>query len=61
MKNNNDKTKTYSQQGLWQYGGATNIFAAFCSLIGFSSSQRIKPSNRINNKLLFINLASVTG
>jgi len=32
-----------------------------CSLIGFSSRRRITPSNRINNELLFINLASVTG
>ena len=48
------------QQAVWQYGGATNIFSAFCSLIGFSSSRRITPSNRINNELLVINLASVT-
>jgi len=30
-------------------------------LIGFSSSPRIKSSNKINNELLFINLAAVTG
>ena len=27
-----------------RYGGATNIFSAFCSLISFSSSRRITPS-----------------
>jgi len=47
------------QQAVWQYGGATNIFSTFCSLISFSSSQRITPSNRINNELLVINLAAV--
>ena len=36
-----------------------NIFSTFCSLFGFSSSRRITPSNRINNELLFINLAAV--
>jgi len=49
------------QQAVWQYGGATNIFSTFYSLISFSSSRRITPSNRINNELLFINLAAVTG
>ena len=56
-----DKKTTNAQQAVWQYGGATNIFSAFCSLISFSSSRRIMPSNRINNELLFINLAAVTG
>jgi len=49
------------EQAVWLYGGATNIFSAFCSLFGFSSSRRITPSNRINNELLVINLAAVTG
>jgi len=49
------------QQAVWQYGGATNIFSTFCSLFGFSSSRRITPGNRINNELLFINLAAVPG
>jgi hypothetical protein len=51
--------KSSIQQAVWLYGGATNIFSTFCSLIGFSSSRRIQPSNRINNELLFINLAAV--
>ncbi len=51
---------TNAQQAVWQYGGATNICSAFCSLIGFSSSRRITPGIRINNELLFINLAAVT-
>jgi hypothetical protein len=54
-------TNASHQQAAWQYGGVTNIFSTFCSLIGFSSSQRITPSSRINNELLFINLAAVTG
>jgi len=53
--------KNYTQQAVWLYGGATNIFSTFCSLIGFSSSRRITPGNRINNELLSINLAAVTG
>jgi hypothetical protein len=32
--------KNGTQQAAWQYGGATNIFSAFCSLFGFSSSRR---------------------
>jgi len=49
------------QQAVWQYGGVTNIFSTFYSLIGFSSSRQIAPSNRINNEHLFITLAAVTG
>ena len=41
--------------------GRRNICSTFCSLIGFSSSRRITPSNRINNELLVINLAAVMG
>lgn len=37
----------------WQYGGAKNIFSAFCSLPSFGFGRRIKPSNRINNELLY--------
>ncbi|HEY5370498.1 MAG TPA: hypothetical protein VIJ75_16055 [Hanamia sp.] len=44
----------------WQYGGATNIFSIFCSLLGFSSCRRITLSNRTNNEHLIINLAAVT-
>ncbi len=33
----------------------------FLFAIGFSSSRRITPGNRINNELFFINLAAVTG
>ncbi len=58
--NNERETKNSRQQAVWQYGGATNIFSAFYSLISFSSSRRITPSNRINNELLVINLALVT-
>ena len=32
----------------------TNKFSAFCSLIGFSSIRRIKPSSRTNNRLLYL-------
>ena len=53
--------KASLQQAVWQYGGVTNIFSTFSSLIDSSSCRRIKPSNRINNELLFINLAAVTG
>ena len=55
------KISTNAHQAVWQYGGATNICSTFYSLIGFSFSRRITPSNRINNELLFINLAAVTG
>ena len=52
------KEKKYTQQVVWQYGGATNIFSTFCFLFGFSSSEPITPGNRINNELLVINLAA---
>ncbi len=38
----------------WQYGGATNIFSAFGSLISFGFGKRITPSNRKNNELLYL-------
>ena len=61
LKQSSSDNKANAQQVVWQYGGATSIFSTFCSLIGFSSGRRIKPGNGINNKLLFINVASVTG
>jgi len=38
----------------WQYGGATKIFSAFCSLLNFGFDRRITLSNRINNGLLYL-------
>ena len=52
------KEKKYTQQVVWQYDGATNIFSTFCFLFDFSSSEPITPGNRINNELLVINLAA---
>lgn len=45
----------------WQYGGATNKFSAFCSLISFGFGGRITPSYRINNGLLYFYSAMVPG
>jgi hypothetical protein len=45
----------------WQYGGATNIFSAFCSLIRFGFGRQITPNNRINNELLYLYSAAVWG
>ncbi|OJY87201.1 MAG: hypothetical protein BGP13_14625 [Sphingobacteriales bacterium 40-81] len=45
-----------------------NIYPAFCPLFGFSPSltnlpagRQVTPGNKINNELLVINLAAVTG
>jgi hypothetical protein len=53
-------TKQQPTGGLAIWRGDEYILS-FCSLIGFSSSQRITPGNKINNELLIKNLAAVTG
>jgi hypothetical protein len=43
----------------WQYGGAKNIFSAFCSLFSFGFGRRLTPSYGINNELLYFYSALV--
>jgi hypothetical protein len=45
----------------WQYGGATKIFSALCSLIGYSLGRGILSGNGINSELLYLYSAAAPG
>jgi hypothetical protein len=47
--------------GLWQYGGATNIFSTFLHIQALYPADAILPGSSAKLWLLVINLASVPG